>query len=129
MSGVKHTPGPWRLVIDDTGGQWSGWPLCVCPVNDDNRNIVRTGGMWPYEWDAATSQREAVANARLIAAAPDLLEAGAELQAARKAQKLSPSAENLSRVRRASDAFDAALARARGEQSPNHSDQKEVGNG
>ncbi len=53
------------------------------------------------------------ANARLIAAAPDLLEAGTELQSARKAQKLTPSAENLSRVRLASDAFDAAIAKAR----------------
>lgn len=70
-----HTPGPWRSVIDDTGGQWSGWPLCIVPENDDDKSVVRTGGQWPYEWDAATNQREAVANARLIAAAPDLLEA------------------------------------------------------
>lgn len=70
-----HTPGPWRSVIDDTNGQWSGWPLCIVPENDDDKSVVRTGGQWPYEWDAATSQREAVANARLIAAAPDLLEA------------------------------------------------------
>lgn len=65
-----HTPGPWRSIIDDTGGQWSGWPLCVCPVGDDDRSVVRTGGQWPYEWDAHTSQAEAVANARLIAASP-----------------------------------------------------------
>ena len=70
-----HTPGPWRSIVDDTGGQWSGWPLCIVPENDDDKSVVRTGGQWPYEWDAATSQREAVANARLIAAAPDLLEA------------------------------------------------------
>jgi len=73
--GAKHTPGPWRSVIDDTGGQWSGWPLCITAENEDDKSIVRTGGQWPYEWDAATSQREAVANARLIASAPDLLEA------------------------------------------------------
>ncbi|MBD3817891.1 MAG: hypothetical protein IE912_03115 [Brevundimonas diminuta] len=48
----------------------------------------------------------------VIAAAPDLFEAGTELQAARKAQKLAPSAENLSRVRAASDAFDTALSKA-----------------
>jgi hypothetical protein len=72
---MKHTPGPWRSIIDDTGGQWSGWPLCITAENEDDRSVVRTGGQWPYEWDAATSQREAVANARLIAAAPDLLEA------------------------------------------------------
>lgn len=70
-----HTPGPWVSVIDDTGGQWSGWPLCVCPVGDDDRSVVRTGGQWPYEWDAYTSQAEAVANARLIAASPDMFHA------------------------------------------------------
>jgi hypothetical protein len=71
----KHTPGPWRSIIDDSGGQWSGWPLCVVAVDDPDRDVVRPGGQWPYDWGPATSQREAVANARLIAAAPDLLEA------------------------------------------------------
>lgn len=130
MSGVKHTPRPWRLVIDDTGGQWSGWPLCVCPVSDDDRTIVRTGGMWPYEWDAATSQREAVANARLIAAAPDLLEAGQNVveewgMRTGDDDALLPSSEQPESIA----ALMRALARARGEQSPNHSDKKEVGNG
>jgi hypothetical protein len=75
MSEMRHTKGPWRFIIDDTGGPWSGWPLSICPVGDDDRTVVRTGGQWPYEWDAHTSQAEAVANARLIAAAPELLEA------------------------------------------------------
>jgi hypothetical protein len=73
--GAKHTPGPWRSIIDDTGGQWSGWPLCITAENEDDKSVVRPGGQWPYEWDAEISQREAVANARLIASAPDLLEA------------------------------------------------------
>lgn len=63
------TPGPWRSVIDDTGGQWSGWPLCIVPENDDDRSVVRTGGLWPYEWDAKVSQHEAVSTAAFIAAA------------------------------------------------------------
>jgi hypothetical protein len=73
--GAKHTPGPWRSIIDDTGGQWSGWPLCITAENEDDKTVVRTGGQWPYEWDAATSQREAVANASLIASAPDFFAA------------------------------------------------------
>jgi hypothetical protein len=83
VMGAKHTPGPWRSIIDDTGGQWSGWPLCITAENEDDKSIVRTGGQWPYEWDIATSQREAVANARLIASAPELLNAaqGADLSA------------------------------------------------
>lgn len=70
---VGHTKGPWEVFIDDSGGPASGWPLSVTAVNDPDKMVVRTGGQWPYEWDRATSQREAVANARLIAAAPDLL--------------------------------------------------------
>lgn len=64
-----HTPGPWAVHIDDTGGEWSGWPLGIDAVNDEDKTIVRPGGFYPYEWCAAVSQREAVANARLIAQA------------------------------------------------------------
>lgn len=72
---AAHTPGPWEVFIDDSGGPTSGWPLSIDAMNDPDKTVVRTGGQWPYEWDAATSQREACANARLIAAAPELLEA------------------------------------------------------
>lgn len=81
VMGGKHTPGPWELVIDDTGGPQSGWPLVIVAADDDDKSVVRTGGQWPYEWDAAMSQREAVANARLIAASPDLLEAAIAAEA------------------------------------------------
>ena len=70
----KFTAGPWHVFIDDTGGQWSGWPISI-GCSDEDKSIVRPGGFYPYEWDSATSQREAVANARLISAAPELLEA------------------------------------------------------
>lgn len=69
----QATPGPWEVFICDDGGQWSGWPLSVNAVNDPDKCVVRPGGQYPYEWDAAMSQREAVANARLISAAPDML--------------------------------------------------------
>ena len=69
---TKWTPGPWSVFIDDSGDKWTGWPLSIDAVTDPDKTVVRTGGQWPYEWETATSQREAVANANLIAAAPDL---------------------------------------------------------
>jgi len=103
---AKHTPGPWQSIIDDTGGQWSGWPLCITAENEDDKPVVRTGGQWPYEWDAATSQREAVANARLIASAPDLLK---QLQSVLACLEIT--GESVGDM----DAIRAAIARATGE--------------
>jgi hypothetical protein len=68
----KWTPGPWAVFIDDSGDKWTGWPISIDAVTDPDKTVVRTGGQWPYDWGTATSQREAVANAHLIAAAPDL---------------------------------------------------------
>jgi len=71
----KHTPGPWTVFIDDSGDEWTGWPLSInAPSVHEDCMVVRTGGQWPYEWDYRVSRAEAVANANLIAAAPDLLE-------------------------------------------------------
>jgi hypothetical protein len=101
MGEMKHTPGPWE------------WDNGLLPPDGPERfaDIYTVGGDIII---ASFNERipEGEANAHLIAAAPDLLEAGQELQSARKAQKLAPSAENLSRVRAASDAFDAAISRA-----------------
>lgn len=57
----KHTPGPWAINCDlgiyaATGTQWA---------------IASVGFGWPHQPD----RREAEANAHLIAAAPELLEA------------------------------------------------------
>lgn len=66
------TPGPWSVFIDDTGGRWTGWPLSIDADTITDKVVVRTGGQWPYEWDAKTSQHEACENARLIALSPAL---------------------------------------------------------
>jgi len=79
MSESKHTPGPWRVrwpnkdryspsrqrtvVIDDPLSPHG--TRCICWVGPTNHNDVK---------DAAIHERHD-ANARLIAAAPDLLEA------------------------------------------------------
>lgn len=71
-----HTPGPWEVFICDDGGKWTGWPLSItAPSVHADCMVVRTGGQWPYRWDYSVSQAEAVGNAYLIAAAPDLLAA------------------------------------------------------
>lgn len=105
--GISHTPGPWHVVPYGDGDS-----LVVCSDTDGEWRIcfMATHGGTESVWDAIQ------ANARLIAAAPDLFEAGTELQAARKAQNADPSAENASRVRAASDAFDAALSKATAQQ-------------
>lgn len=88
MTGVKHTPGPWKAhkTIEAHDGMPECWQIDA-------------------EYDAVCTTQfcyapNTEANARLIAAAPDLLETGAELQAARKIQNADPSAANALRVRR-----------------------------
>ncbi len=69
----KHTPGPWRfLEADDHDGEGNSCrPLTICsPSHDDLANV--------YSSDDSTvsiSREEAIANARLIAAAPKQNEA------------------------------------------------------
>lgn len=60
----KHTPGPWnaldRAVLKGPPGEERTWIIASCPVNALGKK---------------TKTSEAQANARLIAAAPELLEA------------------------------------------------------
>jgi len=69
---MSHTPGPWSVIIDDTGDQFTGWPSVVSSPDLDATIIHRSG--FKQEFWGDLSQRESIANARLIAAAPDLLE-------------------------------------------------------
>jgi hypothetical protein len=61
---AKHTPGPWQVNHNN--------PLQVCDADGEVRGCAPIATAW-----TPTQQitREAVANARLIAAAPELLEA------------------------------------------------------
>jgi hypothetical protein len=65
--GDAATAGPWESFIDDTGGEMTGWPTSIDAVNEADKSVVRTGGQWPYDWDASMSRIEAVANAAFIA--------------------------------------------------------------
>ncbi|MCO8017544.1 hypothetical protein NI456_01600 [Brevundimonas diminuta] len=114
MSGVKHTP--WEVVpanthhgfyVTDVAGR------TVCDLYFIDRSDI----------DAVVRQFDgAEANARLIAAAPDLLEVAQQIL------DRGYVSESIPEERADHLALRAAIARARGEQSPNHSDQKEVGN-
>ena len=90
---AKHTPGPWRSRNRLGSGNWK-----------DERSI----GVESFEWIIADvcgdidHTDEARANARLIAAAPDLLEALADLV------ENGLGTEAVKRAR-------AAIAKARGE--------------
>ena len=61
----KYTPGPWWVEIGDEDGDYSHiWPT----IHSESREIVGTEGLYG-------DLEEDKANARLIAAAPELLEA------------------------------------------------------
>lgn len=74
MSEAKHTPGPWRIIIDDDGNPLSGRPM-VATAPELDCAIVHWDGFKQTFWESARGEKEMHANARLIAAAPYLLEA------------------------------------------------------
>jgi len=77
---LKHTPGPWAYI------KWDGYSRhnnhIVYPVSiSDNKALVRDGfiakvNWFPYDEANVTDETNAgIANAKLIAAAPDMLQA------------------------------------------------------
>ena len=64
----KHTPGPWKCGMDETMGRYSIFE------RSKGRESEVAFCNW-YLGSSAIGERIAEANARLIAAAPDLLEA------------------------------------------------------
>ena len=102
MTEPKFTPGPWEfLEADDPNGEYNACrPLTISGGGDDLANI--------YSADDATvdiTRDAAIANARLIAAAPDLL-------AALKLVRNWGRVEDLAQSEVAS--IDAAIAKAEG---------------
>lgn len=67
MSESKHTPGPWEVQSYTNYKGWSVW------AND--RGCIAEGCIAERWYDADQQPDELKANARLIAAAPELLEA------------------------------------------------------
>jgi len=78
MSDAKHTPGPWVILLDDDAIEIVG--------NADERSVPVADIMLDEHTSFAPQMIEAVANANLIAAAPDLLEALENLLAVHEGQ-------------------------------------------
>ena len=102
----KHTPGPWVVLTNR-----AGYPYQIHAPNGDDKKPGAVGS-YITRWAAISlpSSEEGNANARLIAAAPDLLLA---LQMAKSLLEIEgyESAGASMRV------IDAVIARATGEQS------------
>ena len=94
---TKHTPGPWKLELGRDGAPRG----LRGPAEVEHRNIVNWNGF------SSPTKPASMANARLIAAAPELLEA---LLLMIRLHELSDSPEgDITRIAR------SAIAKARGE--------------
>lgn len=93
----KHTPGPWNRIKGDRNVYSAAGTVCKTPA-------ILGGGSAATNWEA---------NARLIAAAPDLLEALEELERSVFAGSYEDPSHD--RIFRALKDARAAIVRARGE--------------
>lgn len=103
---AKHTPGPWRAERTGPWDGWDGWEVIakdgatVCNGLGSQRNPIRE------------------ANARLIAAAPELLEAAKlvlEWYEAEDNHSGTDFYQRMQMCRDSEDAIRAAIAKATGE--------------
>lgn len=97
MSEVKHTPGPWIWGDEHRG-------LYGCGPNNEVLNYARYEGMWVGFGEVGT------ANARLIAAAPEMLEALELVLEMGWTTPRKPGVPDLLR-----DVIEAAISKAKGE--------------
>lgn len=116
MSGVKHTPGKWMAAAKPSS--IVGWPVVAAPMGQVICDVAiinkKPDHVSDGEFSAYYAQVEA--NARLIAAAPDLLKAGQNVveewgMRTGDDDALLPSSEQPESIA----ALMRAIARARGE--------------
>lgn len=69
MNNPKHTPGPWRL--NEFHINREGLTVCELVTSDNSKRIARIDG---HVLDSCKASNEANADARLIAAAPEMIE-------------------------------------------------------
>lgn len=101
MNEKKHTPGPWVIGPDAVDEKRRQEHLIGLPRQPDGMSMTERVANY-------------AANAHLIAAAPDMLEALEEMLAAHNISDL-PTREEIDRLVRAEDAARAAIKKARGE--------------
>jgi hypothetical protein len=80
MSKQKHTPGPWNLS-DGANGEWQVTAPDAVDLKGEDWSVAMVFGSVGHDGGNGESD----ANARLIAAAPDLLEAAELLEKAEDA--------------------------------------------
>lgn len=115
----KHTPGPWECVWSEDDGHVIRMSSALGGANgyESHHCIEYQHGLYPDDGDQF---KEAKANARLIAAAPDLLAALKALLSfhqVRWVQDEGPDGEGWksTELTAAFDAADAAIAKAEGQ--------------
>lgn len=109
----KHTPGPWRpngLMVEVANGM----ALQVAAVRSCQSDDVTVAVYAPAIGNAPRTMEQARANARLISAAPDMLEA---LRMARAAIDSYQRMDGQVCETAATRAIDAAIAKATGTSS------------
>ena len=119
---TQHTPGPWgvsgRTVracrTDATAREWLRSAPVACAYSEDDND-----GEWPTDHDDDVlefpTNEVAYANARLIAAAPDLLAALRELVTLWDSPEPFTGADALQAIGEATERARAAIRKAEGE--------------
>ena len=100
----KHTPGPWEVFDDVEGCEFPG-------IDNAGESIVLCGSIFDDGGIRGDTKEERLANARLIAAAPDMLEAIEETLQSVVMNRLHDTIEI---SRDAIELLRAALAKAKG---------------
>lgn len=101
---TQHTPGPWSLCSAPASDPYTARNV----VADNGETVATIASGYHHEQPFTLSQDEARANARLIAAAPDLIAALSAIRAA------CTRIEDDEEIDAAKALADAAIAKAEG---------------
>ena len=71
---MKYTPGPWQAIIDDDQPQIICQDIIALVENDEKRKVTVF-----QQYGRTVTEKEQIPNAKLIAAAPELLETSKKL--------------------------------------------------